>query len=164
MNILKHQEDYFQKITTATDLFLIILRGNLAFHNQKNHSGFAQLLKGKTSDLKNIFKLCKETLQNDWWPNVYNGRLEYDGNWISATSEIKVPLDVLTTVGVFEIPPSSYEKLTLTAKHLSFVEFFASIGIILSSNIEAELEKMENENRITAVSIYVWNDLLNSLI
>lgn len=163
MNILKHQEDYFQKITTATDLFLIILRGNLAFHDQKNHSGFAQLLKNKESDLKNIFKLCKENLQlnptetkilakrfktfltsvfqrissltqlnptNDYededededLAGVINGST-YDGNWISDASGIEVPLNVLTSVGIFDIPPPSYDTLTLTAKHLSILSW-----------------------------------------
>ena len=168
MKILKHQQDYFQKITTATDLFLIVLRDNLAFHDQKNHTGFAQLLKDKESDLKNIFKLCKENLQlnrttddDEGLAGVINGST-FDGNWISEASQIKVSLNVLTSVGIFYISPTSCDTLTLTATHLSFVEFFASIGIILSFNIEAELEKIENQDRITAVSIVIWNDLLNS--
>ena len=168
MKILKHQEDYFQKITTATDLFLIVLRDNLAFHDQKNHTGFAQLLKDKESDLKNIFKLCKENLQlnrtkddDEGLAGVINGST-FDGNWISEASRIKVSLNVLTSVGIFDIPPTSCDTLTLTATHLSFVEFFASVGIILSSDIKAELEKIKNPYRILAVSIYIRNDLLHS--
>ena len=175
MKILKHAEDY-ERITTATDVFLIILRGNLAFHNQKSNTGFTQMLKGKESDLNNIFKICKENLQNgSETAGVINGKLTHDGNWISDASGTKIPLDVLTSVGFFDIPPPRYEKLTLTAQHLSFVEFFASVGIVLSSDIEAEFDKIGNperthlltstgnrrlSERIKAVSIYIWNDLL----
>ena len=63
--------------------------------------------------------------------------------------------------GIFEIPPASYEALTLTAQHLSFVEFFASVGIMLSDDIEAELGKIKNKQRSRAVCFYIWNDLLN---
>ena len=45
MKILKHAEK-FERITTATDVFLIILRGNLAFHNQNSDTGFAHLCRG----------------------------------------------------------------------------------------------------------------------
>ena len=96
-----------------------------------------------------------------FWPaGVINGRLDYDGNWISAKSGIRVPLDVLTSVGIFDIPPTNYETLTLTAQHLAFVEFFASVGIILSSDIKAELNNIGDWVRVEAVFIYIWNDLL----
>ena len=54
----------------------------------------------------------------------------------------------------------SFEDLTLTAQHLSFVEFFASVGIILSSDIKAELKKIKNTARIKAIAVYIWNNLL----
>ena len=183
MKILKHQEENFENITTATDLFLTILRGNLAFHNQKSDTGFSQILKGEGMEfLMDTFKLCKENLQNpgedendeddycdedDYYDEdnnragVFDGRLTDEENWESDVSGIKVPLNFLKSMGIFEIPPSSYEALTLTAQHLSFVEFFASVGIIMSSDIKAELEKIENKERIRAVCFYIWNDLLN---
>ena len=128
---------------------------------QMSDTGFSQILKGKDKEFLDTFKLCKENLQNgSKTAGVINGKLTHDGNWISDASRTKIPLNVLTSVGFFDIPPSRYEKLTLTAQHLSFVEFFASVGIILSSDIEAELDKIGNRERTIAVSIYIWNDLL----
>ena len=184
MKILEHQEENFEFITTAADLFLTILRGNLAFHNQKSDTGFLPLLKGKGKEfLMDTFKLCKENLQNPGKDKddevikakrqrdmkrrnrdragVFDGILTDEENWESDLSRIKVSLNFLKSMGIFEIPPSSYETLTLTAQHLSFVEFFASVGIIISSDIEAELVKIVNEYRIRAVCFYIWNDLLN---
>ena len=163
MNILEHQEEDFDNITSATDLFLIILRGNLIFQNPKSHAGFLQLLKDDDKDfLKNTFKLCKENLQTkemDDRAGVFNGTLK-DEIWISSASGIKISLKTLKSFGIFEISFVNYETLTLTAKHLSFVEFFASVGIILSSDIKGEMKKINNIARIKAVYIYVWNDLL----
>ena len=169
MQILEHQEKDFENITTASDLFLTILQGNLAFHYQKGDTGFSKLLKGENQDffLKNTFKVCKENLQNtgkdedDNSAGVFVGTLTDDVTWESDASRIKVPLNFLKTVGIFEIPPPSYESLTLTAQHLSFVEFFASVGILLSSDIEAELDKIENLERVRAVCFYIRNDLLS---
>ena len=92
---------------------------------------------------------------------VFDGILTDEENWESDLSRIKVSLNFLKSMGIFEIPPPSYETLTLTAQHLSFVEFFASVGIIMSSDIEAELDKIENKERIKDVCLYIWNDLLN---
>ena len=168
MKILEHQEEDFENIANASDLFLIILRGNLAFHNHQGDTGFSQILKGEDKNfVKEIFKLCKENLQN--YPSgqgdkiragVFEGTLIDEENWESAVSGIQVSLKSLKSVGIFDIPSSVYETLTLTAQHLSFVEFFASVGIILSSDIKAELEKIHNKQRIRAVSVYIWNDLL----
>ena len=162
VKILEHQEQDFGNITSATDLFLIILLENLGFHNRKNNAGFLQLLKDGDKDfLKNTFKLCKENLQtkemNDR-AGVFVGTL-IDENWVSAASRISIPLKTLKSVGIFEISSSNYGTL-LTAKHLSFVEFFASVGIILSSDLMAELEKINIRARIKAVSVNIWNDLL----
>ena len=162
MKILEHQKDDFENITTSTGLFLTILRGNLAFHNQQDDTGFSQMLKGEDKDLmKKTFDLCKANLQmNSGVHGEFNGRLTDEENWVSATSGIKIPLKILKAVGIFEIPSPSYDNLTLTAQHLSFVEFFASVGIILSSDIKAELKKIKNTARIKAIAVYIWNNLL----
>ena len=166
MKIVEHQQENFENITTATDLLLTILRGNLAFHNQKSDTGFSQILKDKDMEfLMHTFKLCKENLQNSGEDEnvagVFDGSLTDEEDWESDLSRIKVPLNFLKSMGIFEIPPSHYEDLTLTAQHLSFVEFFASLGLIISSDMEAEFEKIENKERIKAICFYIWNDLLN---
>ena len=169
MKILEHQELYFEKITSATDIFLIILHGNLAFHNKRSDTGFSEMLKGTDIEfLKNTFKLCKENLQNpgkgeecENRAGVFVGTLTDEEIWESDVSRIKIPFSFLESVGIFDIPPSSYGTITMTAQHLSFVEFFASVGIILSSeNIEAELNKIENDYWARAVCYYIWNGLL----
>ena len=64
MKIFKQQSDDLGKIKTATDLFLIILQGNLAYQSQKRDATFSKLLKDEETDLmKTIFQLCKQNLQ-----------------------------------------------------------------------------------------------------
>ena len=70
---------------------------------------------------------------------VLSGSVADEENWVSDTSGTKIPLSFLKRVGIFEIPPTSFDQLTLTAQHLSFVEFFASVGIILSSDLKGSL-------------------------
>ena len=141
MKILEYQSKDFEKIATATDLFLIILQGNVAFQNHKRDSTFSKLLKDSEKDLMmTLFQLCKENLQDDGkQAGVINGEIIDEENWVPDVSEEKIPLSFLRRVGIFEIPPTSFDQLPLTAQHLSFVEFFASVGILLKSDIKGSL-------------------------
>ena len=146
------------EITTATDLFLTIIRGNLDYQNSKTESGFTRIPAERQDNLKKLFKLCKENLQNKQegqtdQAGVIRGTIEDEETWVSA-SELDIPLPFLKSVGIFEIPPPSYDELTLTAQHLSFIEFFAAAGILLSSDFKSELE-IENRERFKAVSVYI---------
>ena len=67
----------------------------------------------------------------------------------------------LKAVGVFEIPPPDCGEVTLTARHLSFVEFLAAVGILLSTDIVSELGKIENKERFRAVTVYIRRDFVN---
>ena len=119
-----------------------------------------KLLKGEKREyLKKTFQLCKENLQkikdvHEKQAGVMDGSVDEE-NWSSSSSGIEIPLTFLKSVGFFEIPQSKCEDLTLTAQHLSFVEFFASVGILLSSDITAELKKIKNSERFKAVSVYI---------
>ena len=143
MKILEHQGEDLGKIETATDFFLIILRGNLAFQGQKSDTPFSKLLKNdEEKDLiKRVFQLCKENLQDERKQDgVFTGTLtDQDVNWVTGASRTKIPLSFLKRVGIFEIPPTRYDQLTLIAQHLSLVEFFASVGILLSLDIKGSL-------------------------
>ena len=142
MKILEHQGNDLGKISTATDLFLIILRGNLAFQSQKSDTTFSKLLKDDEKDLiKTVFQICKENLQDEQkQPGVFNGTVTDEEIWVpDKTSKATICLSFLKCVGIFEIPPARFDQLTLTAQHLSFVEFFASVGIILNSDLKGSL-------------------------
>ena len=166
MKVLELKGDNLEKITTATDLFLIILRENLAFQSQKNDTTFSKLLNDEEQDLlKTVFQLCKENLQDKDEVNTFKRTLNYfklnhkekvdkqekqagvitgtvtdlDKYWLPDDSGTKIPLSFLKRVGIFDIPPASFDQLTLTAQHLSFIEFFASVGIILNSDIKGSL-------------------------
>ena len=146
MKILEHQGEDFGKIETATDLFLIILRGNLAFQNFPNYdTTFSKLRNEEKVLMKSIFELCKENLQDvengdfvkqQKQAGVFSGTLADEENWVSDTSGTKIPLSFLKRVGIFEIPQSRGDQLILTAQHLSFVEFFSSVGILLNLDIK----------------------------
>ena len=139
MKILEHQGNDFGKISTATDLFLIILRGNLAFQSQKRDTTFSKLLKDDQKNLlKTVFQLCKGNLQDEQkQAGVFNGTVtDEDQYWLPDGYKTRIPLSFLKRVGIFEIPPTNFDQLTLTAQHLSFIEFFASVGIILNSDIK----------------------------
>ena len=196
MKILEYPGEDVEKIATATDLFLIILQGNLAFQSQKRDTTFSKLLKNEEKDLmKTVFQLCKENLQNEqkqagvingivideeyWVPEVSNQIVDEDNSFIKRTlkffkqnrhnksdkpkkngdivavagttsrnkedrvpdaSGIKIPLSFLKRAGIFEIPPTSFNQMNLTAQHPSFVEFFASVGIFLNSDMKGSLQ------------------------
>ena len=164
MKVLQLQGDEFEKISTATDLFLIILRENLAFQSHKRDTTYSKLLTNEEKELlKILFQLCKENLQDEDDDNFLNRTLNYfnlnpsnkvdkqqkqagvvtgsvtDENWVPDASETGIPINFLKRVGIFDIPPARYDQLTLTAQHLSFVEFFAAVGILLSSDIKGGL-------------------------
>ena len=142
MKILEHQGNDFGEISTATDLFLIILRGNLAFQSQKRDTTFSKLLKDDQKNLiKTVFQLCKGNLQDEQkQAGVFNGTVtDEDQYWLPDGYKTRIPLSFLKRVGIFEIPPTNFDQLTLTAQHLSFVEFFASVGILLNLDIKGSL-------------------------
>ena len=163
MEIFEHQDNVLGEIKTATDLFLIILQGDLAFQSHKSDTTFSKLLNVKDQELmERIFQLCKENLQDEQkQAGVITGTVTDGEIWApDETSEAKIPLSFLKRVGIFEIPATSFDNLTLTAKHLSYFEFFASVGIILSSDLKGEMTKIKNKARMKAVSVYMRNILL----
>lgn len=146
-------------ITSATDLFLSIILSNLQHQNPHGKTGYSQLSREKKENLKDTFKLCKENLQKnkEGSEGVIKGDQVEEDQWKSDDSGLELPLKFLKDVGIFEVPPSNDGEVPLTAQHLSFVEFFASAGILLSSDIGSELGKIENGYRFRAVVVYIRN-------
>ena len=147
------------EITTATDLFLTIMRSNLEFQSSESDSGFTRLPADLQDNLKKTFKLCKENLQRNQegktdQAGVIEGTIEAENTWVSA-SGLNIPLTFLKSVGIFEIPPSSFDELTLTAQHLSLIEFSTAVSLVEGSDIKTELEKIQNPERFKAVAIYI---------
>ena len=64
-------------------------------------------------------------------------------------------MDFLTSLGIFEVPPPDEGEVTLTAEHLSFIEFFAAVGTLLSADIKSELQQIGKRERFEAVSTYM---------
>ena len=158
-----------EEITTATDLFLTIILGNLRNQDPSRKSGYSELPNIEKTNLKSVFNLCKENLQKDGKDSAgkkrYKGAKDSAGilkgtkigdeTWKCNETNSEIPLKFLTASGLFDIPPSDCGELTLTAQHLSFIEFSAAAGILLSSDIKSELEKIENIERFKAVSVYM---------
>ena len=152
------------EITTASDLFLTIIRSNLDYQNSENDSGFTRLPDEFQDNLRKTFQLCKENIQKSpkgqtEQAGVIEGTIEGKETWVS-TSGLEIPVNFLKACGTFEVPPPSYDELTLTAQHLSFIEFFAAAGILLSSDIKSEIEKIENKDRFKAITVYIRKDFV----
>ena len=147
----------FQGITSASELFLSIILGNLQYQDPDGMTGYSELEDEESQNLKKIFEICKENLQTDT-AGVINGDKVGKENWRCRQTDQEFPLKFLKAVGVFEISPPDCGEVTLTARHLSFIEFLAAAGILLSSNIESELEKIENNERFSAVTVFIRNN------
>ena len=153
----------FQGITSASELFLSIILGNLQYQDPDGMTGYSELEDEESENLKKIFELCKENLQTDT-AGVIKGDKVGKENWRCRQTDQEFSLKFLKAVGVFEIPPPDCGEVTLTARHLSFIEFLAAAGILLSSDIESELGKIENNERFRAVTVYIRNDFVNTKI
>ena len=75
--------------------------------------------------------------------------------WQEDETDREIPLEFLTSVGIFEVPPSDCGELTLTAQHLSYIEYAAGADILSAPDIKAELGKIYNTERFKAVSVYI---------
>ena len=149
-----------QGITSVSELFLSIILGNLQYQDPDGKSGFTELSTNTRENLKITFKLCKNNLQkyedkNDPDLRVLRGTKVGEDCWKPHSSDQILPLIFLKSLGMFEIPPPDAGHLTLTATHLSYVEFSCAAGIILSTDIASEMKKIENEERFKAVSVYI---------
>ena len=161
------------EINTASDLFLTIILGNLSHQESNRKLGYSELSRTQKNNLNLVFQLCKENLQKDSAcdsdynsssddsyeeddaDGVIKGTKVGDETWQCDETDLEIPLEFLTSVGIFEVPLSDCGEVTLTAQHLSFIEFFAAAGILLSSDIKSELEKIQNRERFEAVSVYI---------
>merc|ERR1711874_236635 len=116
-----------------------IIRSNLDYQNSESDSGFTGLPAECQDNLRKTFQVCKENIQKTEQAGVIEGTIEGKETWVSI-SDLKIPVNFLKACGTFEVPRSSCGELTLTAQHLSFIEFFAAAGILLSSDIKSEIE------------------------
>jgi len=148
-----------QGITSAFELFLSIVLGNLQYQDPDGKCGFTELPVNTIENLKNVFKLCKENLQkagDKTDPDgVLRGTKVGEDSWKPHSGDLSLPLIFLKSTGMFDIPPSEAGHLNLTATHLSLVEFSSAAGILLSSDIASEMKKIENDDRFRAVSVYI---------
>ena len=149
----------------ASDLFLTIILGNLQHQDPDGKLVYSKLPADSKKYLKEILELCKENIQSQNFfrtAGVIIGEEIEDGKWRSRDSNITISLEFLCKVGVFEISPSDEGEVTLTARHLSFIEFLAAAGILLSSDIESELGNIKDwGERFSEVATYSRNDFVN---
>ena len=73
---------------------------------------------------------------------------------------LEVPMKFLVAMGVFEIPPPDCGEVNLTAMHLSYVEFLAAAGLLMSSETRLELFRIQNRERLKAVSVFARKDFI----
>ena len=159
-------------IRSASELFLSIILGNLQYQDLSGVSGYSELSAEVKESLKKMFLLCKQNLQKNpifsgsdsdslGQSGVFKGDKIGNDRWKSDASDVEFSLDFLRKSGLFEVPTANSGSVVLTAGHLSFVEFMAAAGILLSSDIESELGKIENTERFRAVTVYIRKDFLN---
>ena len=108
--------------------------------NEKLQDDASKKLQDKDDDFfKRTLKFFKLNRQPKKQEGAVAGTSQDEENKVPDASRKKIPLSFLKRVGMFEISPTSFDQLTLTAEHLSFVEFFASVGILLNLDIEENL-------------------------
>ena len=164
-------------IRSASELFISIILGNLQYQDPCGVSGYSELSAEVKESLKKMFLLCKQNLQKSPrfsgflradtdsdsdsdsdsldQSGVFKGDKIGNDRWKSDSSDVEFSLDFLRKSGLFEVPTANSGSVVLTAGHLSFVEFMAAAGILLSSDIKSELDKIENEERFKAVTVYM---------
>ena len=156
------------QIRTLSDLFLYIILGNLQYQNPDGSDcGFTELPPECTENLIKLSTLCKDKFkksiggdsfdfseENKMAAGLFKGTKNAGDIWKHSETGVEFPLVFLMSVGIFEVPPSDCGELTLTARHLSFIEFFAAAGILQRSDIKSELEKI-TINRYHEVSIFM---------
>ena len=153
-------------IRSASELFISIILGNLQYQDLSGVSGYSELSAEVKESLKKMFLLCKQNLQKNprfsgsdsdslGQSGVFKGDKIGNDRWKSDASDVEFSLDFLRKSGLFEVPTANSGSVVLTAGHLSFVEFMAAAGILLSSDIKSELDKIENEERFKAVTVYM---------
>ena len=153
-------------IRSASELFISIILGNLQYQDLSGVSGYSELSAEVKESLKKMFLLCKQNLQKNprfsgsdsdslGQSGVFKGDKIGNDRWKSDASDVEFSLDFLRKSGLFEVPTANSGSVVLTAGHLSFVEFMAAAGILLSSDIKSELDKIENEERFKAVTLYM---------
>ena len=143
-------------------------------HSMRN-SGLVDVPTANSATAKKMFLLYKQSLQKNprfsgsdsdslCQCGVFKGDKIGNDRWKSDASDVEFSLDFLRKSGLFEVPTANSGSVVLTAGHLSFVEFMAAAGILLSSDIKSELDKIENEERFKAVSVYIRYFLSNFVI
>ena len=131
-------------------------------HSMRN-SGLVFVPTANSATAKKMFLLYKQSLQKNpdsdsdtlGQSGVFKGDKIGNDRWKPDVSDVEFCLDFLRKSGLFEVSTANSGSVTLTAVHLSFVEFMAAAGILLSSDIKSELDKIENEERFKAVTVYM---------
>ena len=131
-------------------------------HSMRN-SGLVDVPTANSATAKKMFLLYKQSLQKNpdsdsdtlGQSGVFKGDKIGNDRWKSDAFDVEFSLDFLRKSELFEIPTANSGSVVLTAGHLSFVEFMAAAGILLSSDIKSELDKIENEERFKAVTVYM---------
>ena len=91
-----------QGITSASELFLSIILGNLQYQEPDGMTGYSELSDEETENLKKIFKLCKENLQTDS-AGVINGDKVGKENWRCRKSDQELTLNFLKAKYIHEV-------------------------------------------------------------
>ena len=173
LSLSQRLNNQLSRLSSPSDLFLLIILGNLHYQNSSMETAFTDkdLPPEFIEYLRNVFLLCKENIkihnededddqedEDDHDLNILKGTQNGE-NWKPKSNLIGgVPLKFLKALGVFDIPLPNCGEVNLTAYHLSFIEFFAAAGVLMSSdssNVETELWQIREIDRFKAVSIYI---------
>merc|ERR1719495_932404 len=150
-------------LKSQTDLYLMILLGNLDFHSRKN-KGFTELEPPEDHGyLTDCLKIGQHALQNDSQQIKgfkKNKRMNNDSSTqcfkMKALGEnVEIPIEFLLKLGIFDITTDGAE-MTLNIIHLSYLEFLAAGSLLRPGvNIREELLKIMSVGRFKAVVMYM---------
>ena len=159
-----------EKFRTESEFRLHKLLQNLHFNNEDKIEPFTLLSSEDQKDFETLAEMCRSQIlmeeinqvefEGSKIRNRENGEIYWKLELDSAhsTEPPKISMEFLKKIGIFQLTEETagYSgRLTLTALHLSYVEFMAAIAFLPVDEISEELLKVPNNERFKAIVEYL---------
>ena len=158
-----------EEIRTESEFRLLLLLMNIQRNKVKDIKlTFTNLPKQTQKGLLAVASLCERHIRDEKENiDIFEGTTfgehgeEWEPNLEDSEEQQRIPMQFLADIGIFSIP-ETYGRVTLTAHHMSHLEFLAALSCLQSSSVEEddkplhrELLKIRNYSRFKAVVFHL---------